>query len=129
LQTANYSFHAVDAIVAYVACEGTSEGAPGLEPVDYETAEWILETGCEPVPQTSAEWGSPSGDGSLWRSEDDLWALGPDHPADGDRRDFECWLESVDQPYPPADQAEEVRAWLDANPSFEQWLASEGGPQ
>ncbi len=35
---------------------------------------------------------------------------------DGDRRDFEAWLERVDRPYPPADQIEEMRRWYARNP-------------
>jgi hypothetical protein len=31
-------------------------------------------------------------------------------PTDADRRDFEAWLEQVDSPYPPDDQAEPARA-------------------
>jgi hypothetical protein len=37
-------------------------------------------------------------------------------PFEADRRDFEMWLQQVDQPYPPDDQVEEQRTWWAANP-------------
>src|SRR5262249_47948118 len=117
LQTAGYHHHAVAEIVAHVAREGTIEGAPGLEPDDYETAESILEPGCEPVPMTSHEWGSPTGDGSMWPM-DDRWELGGDEPTAADRLDLDQWLAQIDNVNPPDDQAEEVRQWYDSRSSF-----------
>jgi hypothetical protein len=41
-------------------------------------------------------------------------------PLDGDRADFEAWLEQVDRPYPPDDdRAAEVRAWYNRHPLSE----------
>jgi hypothetical protein len=56
LAAEGYHPTATEAIVSYAATEGTVEGAPGLDPVDYEHAEWALETGCEAVPQTDPAW-------------------------------------------------------------------------
>jgi hypothetical protein len=69
-----------------------------------------------------------------WWTDLDAWTTiapisgGAPEPSAADRREFESWLATIDDDYPPADQAEEVRAWLDANPGFSAWLDSQGGP-
>jgi hypothetical protein len=88
-----------------------------------------LEAACEPVPQTSPEWGSPTDDGSLWNPRDDRWELGGDEPTPADRQDLDAWLSQVDNVDPPDDQVEEVRRWYDSRPTFSAWLDSEGGPR
>ena len=73
LATEGYCQHAIEAVLAYAAAEGTIEGCPELDPEDYETAEGWLETGYPAVPMTSHAWGSATGNESPRNPLDDRW--------------------------------------------------------
>jgi hypothetical protein len=121
----HYSAFAATRIVAYVASEGTVTGAPGMEPEDEAAAEFAFVSALEPVPFDDARWGEDLDVESGCEPLPELPDLRDPHdwchPAlraagippvsggapgrlDGDVRDFEEWLDQVDQPYPPADQ-------------------------
>lgn len=51
-----YTSQAATAIVTHVVREGTIEGAPGLEPVDYEGAETVYVDGMEAICSCDPAW-------------------------------------------------------------------------
>jgi hypothetical protein len=132
LVTEGYHPHATGSILRHVACHETLAGLVELGLLDREDLDQATEAfvaGLPEVPQTSPEWGSPTGDGSMWRPMDDRWELGGDEPTPEDKADLDLWLSQVDNVPVPDDEGEAVRAWYDSHGSFGQWLASEGGPQ
>ena len=76
----DYSGWYRDAIATYLRRHGELAGAVAcgyLSPEDEATATEVLVEATEAVPQTSPDWGSPTGDGSRWNELDDRWEISP----------------------------------------------------
>jgi hypothetical protein len=132
LVTEGYHPHSTRCILEHVACHETLAGTVELElldPKDLDVATEAFVQGLPEVPMVSPEWGSPTGDGSLWNPLDDRWERGGGEPTVADRQDLDAWLSQIDNVPAPEDQAEEVHQWYDSRPSFSAWLDSQGGPR
>jgi hypothetical protein len=69
----HYSVHAIDAIVAHAAEEGTPTGSPYLDREDEEAATEAFIAAMPAVSSCSPEWGNATGDESMFRLLDDAW--------------------------------------------------------
>jgi hypothetical protein len=130
-----YSSEAEERIAAYLKVEGTAEGCPDLDAEDVEMVHWAYDTYLPTVP-----WDDPS-----WDADDACWTPSDTVRLDVEDLDIDC-LPAISGGSPDAyeptaldlaeyaawsaslDGADEVRTWLNGNPSFAEWLDANGGP-